>query len=1456
MSLFSAIGALPAAALRQLTGAPPEEKRPSRARRVVQTGPGRAYLSIRGVHRVEGEPLARAAERALRAVEGVHWAEVNPVLAQVVVAFEDGSVDVDDLAGVIDDVEEAHGAGDDDLPADLPLHPADAEPIRRGLLALAADGAGVAMGVVGLVMRLPRLPVELASIIPAVDSFPPVRRLLETRPAAETGAATLNAVLQGFGQGPLGLLVDAAHRVSLVGELTARRRSWLEAEPQLHGGPRSEPLAPVATEPRPVPLPAGLVDRYGQAASLSSLAGGGLALALTRDPRRTADVLLAGIPRAARLGRDGFAAQLGRGLAARQVVPMDPRVLRRLDRIDTVLVDAEIVTTGGSVVGEVLVLGEHVRDERQRQVQRIVEALFDPDEPERPRARDAWTLVPLQQLDAPWPEGAKGRAREVSERSVAMLGLTDKGALVAVVGLVPELHALGLELAAATRRAGHQLLVGGGGRALAGALGADRELDGGKRLVASVRALQQEGRVVAVVSSRHHAVLRAADCGIGVMGPAGAHPPWGAHLLCQDLAEAVAVVEATRLARTASRQAVAIAAGGSAAAGLFALGPVPGAGRRAVTAVQVASLTALGAGTWTAAQLPKPLPRREARPVAWHALAADEVFGRLGAGGGGPAGGRTAAGDQPSDGSPWAGLPGIVLGELSNPLSVVLAAGAALSAAAGSVIDALLIAGVLGVDALLGASQRVRTEVAIGRLTAAVTEGAARVERDGVEVPTSIRALQAGDVVRLEAGDAVPADCRVLEAVSLEVDESSLTGESFPVEKQSDPVERSVPVAERTSMVYGGTAVAAGRGRAVVVATGTDTEAGRGAVRAERPPTGVESRLRSLTNKTVPVVLGAGAGLALNSLVRGLPPREALSSGVSLAAAAVPEGLPFVATVAQASAAHRLATRGVLVRNPEVLEALGRVDVLCFDKTGTLTEGRLQLRLVCDGERAEALAEMGPASRQVLAAALRATPRPRGGILPHPTDQAVVDGATIARVRPGLAAPGWRKTASLPFEPGRAYHAVVGRTRSGTLLGVKGAPEVVLPRCTKWRRASGESVALEGSARTQVEQMVEELAGRGLRVLAVAERAGVEATNGIDDEQLEELELFGFLGVADASRDSASAPIEQLSRAGINVVMVTGDHPHTAEAVARELGLLNGRRVLGAVELDELDDEELEKVLDEVAVFARVTPAHKVRIVAAFQRAGRVVAMTGDGANDAQAISLAQIGVAFGSRATSAARGAADLVVASDDLDVLIDSVVEGRAMWASVRDALAILLGGNLGEVAFTTSAALVTGRSPLNARQLLAVNLFTDLAPAMAIAVQPPRTRRVDLAREGPETSLAGPLARDVAIRAAATAAGAYGAWLTARATGTPTRARTVALAALVGSQLGQTLVIGRRSPLVAGSALLSAAGLVAVIQIPGLSQFFGCRPLGPVGWAIATGASGLATAGSVAATVLLPR
>jgi magnesium-transporting ATPase (P-type) len=426
------------------------------------------------------------------------------------------------------------------------------------------------------------------------------------------------------------------------------------------------------------------------------------------------------------------------------------------------------------------------------------------------------------------------------------------------------------------------------------------------------------------------------------------------------------------------------------------------------------------------------------------------------------------------------------------------------------------------------------------------------------------------------------------------------------------------------------------------------------------------------------------------------------------------------------------------VRNPRTVETLGRVDVLGFDKTGTLTKGKIRLRVVSDGVRAAPVPDLTASHRRVVAAGLRATPDPQGGKkLPHPTDRAVAKGATAVGVGRDYDLESWFPVASVPFEPSRGYHATLARADSTMLLSVKGSCDVVLPLCSRRRSATGV-VAFDSRRRAGIAREHQRLARQGYRVLAVAERTfsrhGVgqlssggsggsggagdsgEAGDGGDlvlDEWVGDLTFLGFLALSDPVRVSAGPSLAQLREAGIQILMITGDHPATAQTIAAELEVLNGGRVVTGAELDTLDDDALDAVLPQVAVVARGTPAHKVRVVEAYQRLGRTVAMTGDGANDAPAIRLADVGIAIGKRAAPAARAAADVVVADDHLDTILDVLVEGRSMWASVRKALGILVGGNLGEIAFTLLGAAATGRSPLSARQLLLVNLLTDLAP-----------------------------------------------------------------------------------------------------------------------------------------------
>jgi cation-transporting P-type ATPase I len=388
------------------------------------------------------------------------------------------------------------------------------------------------------------------------------------------------------------------------------------------------------------------------------------------------------------------------------------------------------------------------------------------------------------------------------------------------------------------------------------------------------------------------------------------------------------------------------------------------------------------------------------------------------------------------------------------------------------------------------------------------------------------------------------------------------------------------------------------------------------------------------------------------------------------------------------------------VRNVRSIEALGRINVICLDKTGTLTEGRIVLKFISDGETQEPLTALDRVPRSILAAALRASPDPE--IFPDhdPTDEALYRAAASFAMRPNFGLKSWTPRSELSFEAGRSYHATLGRTGDdGHQLSIKGAPEAVLPLCSSWLRA-GQSTPLTPEALQHLADEVSRLGRRGLRVLAVAERALGADLGVLSPEKLKNLEFMGFLVFTDPIRPTAQVAVSALLRAGVRTVMVTGDHPSTAQAVASELFYNEGDRTLTGAQLADMDDNELDLIVGEVGVFARITPAQKVRIVRAFQRIGKVVAMAGDGANDAPAIRLADVGVAVGEHSTQAARSAADVILTDGKIETLSIAIAEGRAMWARVRDAVSILLGGNFGEIGFTMLVGVISGRPPLSAR------------------------------------------------------------------------------------------------------------------------------------------------------------
>ncbi len=1407
------------------------------------------------MQRPERAPLVRDVKAGLEVLEGVDWAEVDAVVGRVVVVFDPQTVSGEDLIATIETVEDAHDAAHERFPHDRPDHPADREPIQRHVFGLVADVAGIGVAIAVQTLQLVRIPAEIPGLISIADSQPRVRRLLENRvgrPVTDFTLVTANALAQALAQGPLGLGVDIAHRVGIVQELRSRRAVWERREPEIVRGPETVRHAALEASPRSVPFPGGPVEHSSDQLAVASLSAFGATLAATRNPRRAADLLLVGIPKAATLGREAFAAQFDRKLADHGVVTMDTTALRRLDRIDTLVLEAGVVTSRAWSLDGVVPLAEGADD-----LEFVLRArrLFDPSDPARVREEGAWRLAPIGSRSHAVSSDRESATPRREADGLRVVGLWHGEDLQARVGVVREPAPLAVELVQAARASQLDVFVAGGEASLAEHLGiAHQSLSG--PLVEELQTLQEDGHAVMLVGGSNSEALRVADIGLGVIEMGGRAPSAGHLVIGPGLAPAWRVVDAVRVARNVSRRSALLALAGASIGGIWAfVGPARTAAQRALLPINGTALVSVALGGLAGFQAggrpsPRPAPR-----YPWHEFETQDVLTHLASSPDGltpdEQARRRAASTARSIRKP-VGLIRAAADELANPLTPLLGLGAALSAAVGSITDAALVGGVVGVDALVGAVQRVRTDRSMFELEE-VSEQTVRVRTPGKARELVSDALVVGDVIELAAGDAVPADCRLLECVALEVDESAITGESLPVVKAVEP-KPGASVAERTSMLYDGSVIAAGQAVALVVAVGQDTEVGRSAATASGPPpSGVERRLATLTRLTVPVTIAGGAVVTGLGFLYRRPTRQAVGAGIALMVAAVPEGLPMLATVAQVAAARRLASRNALVRNPRALEALGRVDQICFDKTGTLTHGAISLVCISPGTVEEPLEALSDHGRTVLAAALRATPVEGDDALPHATDQAIVVGAAEVGVGDihGLGA--WERLQEIPFESRRGYHAVLGKSAgSGAFVTVKGAPETIVPWVRTWR-CQDRTIPLDASARRALDHHVEQLGRRGLRVLAVAQAPANEEAPLGDGATIPGLELLGFVGLADRVRPTAAAAVRDLDAAGVQVTMMTGDHPSTAEAIAADLELLNGRRVLSGGDLDHLSDEELDRVLPEVAVLARVTPLQKVRIVEAYQRAGRSVAMAGDGANDAAAIRLADAGIALGDHGTAAARATADVVIFDDRIETIVDAIAESRGMWDSVRDAVGILVGGNLGEMGFILVGSAITGTSPLNPRQLLLVNLLTDMAPALAIALREPPDRTTEaLLYAGPDASLGGALARQIAVRAGATATGATTAWVIARMTGTPTRARTIALAALVGTQLGQTLVVGGRSPLVLGATGASAAALIAAIQVPGISQFFGCRPLGPIGWLTAVGAS----TGATGASVVVPR
>ncbi len=670
---------------------------------------------------------------------------------------------------------------------------------------------------------------------------------------------------------------------------------------------------------------------------------------------------------------------------------------------------------------------------------------------------------------------------------------------------------------------------------------------------------------------------------------------------------------------------------------------------------------------------------------------------------------------------------------------VLLVVAGALALATGEPIEAAAILVVVVLNFAIGFA----TEAAAERAMTSLRRQAAlraHVLRSGVVQEIAAASLVVGDVVVVAAGDRVPADGRVIEAVRLEVDEAALTGESQVVGKTAEPVGGTeCTLAEQSSMLFLGTNVTAGRGRLLVTATGAETEVGRiGSMIREtvHRRTPLERRLDQLGRVLVAVVFGACAAIVGLGVLRGESLMGMIEIGISLAIAAVPEGLPAVATMTLAIGVQRMARANALVRRLPAVETLGSTTVICTDKTGTLTRNEMRVtHLFVDGlELPWPPDSPSTAPSPSVVAALRAAvacndarldldDAGRVRMLGDPLEGALILAGLDAGIDPAELAVACPRVDEVPFDSVSrrmvTVHAPAGESRRAYL---KGAPETILDGAARTHGSRG-CRPLGPADRERFLQANHAMAERGLRVLAVAELAIGDDGNAAAVER--GWTVLGLIGLEDPIRAEVPAAIERCTAAGIRIVMLTGDQPATASAVARQLGLLSGSeptRVAHARELDGLSADALDRLLDEVAVLARVSPLHKLQVVEALQRRGDVVAMTGDGVNDAPALHRADIGVAMGGKGTAVAKEASDLVIRDDNFATIVTAIEQGRVIYANIRRFIHYLFACNLSEVLTVTAAILLGMPLPLGALQILWLNLVTDVFPALALALEPP--------------------------------------------------------------------------------------------------------------------------------------
>ncbi len=761
----------------------------------------------------------------------------------------------------------------------------------------------------------------------------------------------------------------------------------------------------------------------------------------------------------------------------------------------------------------------------------------------------------------------------------------------------------------------------------------------------------------------------------------------------------------------------------------------------------------------------------QSMPV-WHTLSVEDVYSHLQSG---PVGLTRAEAAQrlgkygPNEIevarriSPWA----LFLEQFKNVLIIILLAATVISAFLGHAVEAVAISVIVIFAVVLGFVQEYRAERALEALRQ-MAAPTAIVRRDGQEMEIPARELVPGDIISTRAGDKIPADARLIEAINLQIEEAALTGESVPVEKHTAALSTpDLTPGDCKNIAYAGTAATYGRGRGVVVATGMNTEFGKIArmlqtVETSRTP--LQENLDKAGNLLARAAFVIVAIIVVLGLLRGQPFLDMLVFGIALAVAVVPEALPAVVTISLAIGVQRMVKRHALIRRLPAVETLGSTSIICSDKTGTLTKDEMTVRKIfvagqvlevsgagyepqgqffCDG----AVVAPSDQLKQMLQAAALASDTHvvhsevdgRWHIKGDPTEGALVVTAAKAGLDKFDLDARFPRVNEIPFTSETKRMTTLHPDQSGVIAYSKGAPEIILDSCTRYLTQEGEK-DLTPDSKAIILETAQDMASQALRVLAIAAKPGAAL-----ETAEHRMTFLGLAGMIDPPRTEVMSAIRTCEQAGIKVVMITGDHPLTAKAIATELGIFKGGRVVSGAELEAMDDAEFEKEVENIEVYARVSPSHKLRVVTALQQKGHIVAMTGDGINDAPALKKADIGIAMGITGTDVTKEAAAMTLTDDNFASIVAAVEEGRGVFGNIKKYLMYLLSSNLGEIGVMAVATLAGLPLPLSAVQLLYVNLATDGLPALALAVDPPEA---DLMQRKPRNPRSGLFTRPVLI------------------------------------------------------------------------------------------------------------